>query len=73
MRDKDRQQHDCLQCTCLVETIRMFVICLIPEQDDYLTVAEALRREFDNPETSDLKFSIDGKCIHVHKAVLKIR
>lgn len=51
----------------------MTVICLIPEHDDYLTVAEALRREFDNPETSDLKFSIDGKCIHVHKAVLKIR
>lgn len=73
MRDKDRQRRDCLQCTRSVETIRVTVICLIPEQDDYLTVAEALRREFDNPETSDLKFSIDGKCIHVHKAVLKIR
>lgn len=73
MRDKDRQRRDCLQCTCSVKTIRVTVICLIPEQDDHLTVAEALRREFDNPETSDLKFSIDGKCIHVHKAVLKIR
>ncbi|XP_065807795.1 RCC1 and BTB domain-containing protein 1 isoform X2 [Labrus bergylta] len=43
------------------------------EHDDFLTVTEALRKEFDSPETADLKFSIDGKCIHVHKAVLKIR
>uniref|UniRef100_A0A669F373 Regulator of chromosome condensation (RCC1) and BTB (POZ) domain containing protein 1 n=1 Tax=Oreochromis niloticus TaxID=8128 RepID=A0A669F373_ORENI len=43
------------------------------EQDDFLTVAEALRKEFDSPETADLKFSVDGKYIHVHKAVLKIR
>ncbi|XP_037335571.2 RCC1 and BTB domain-containing protein 1 isoform X2 [Pungitius pungitius] len=41
--------------------------------DDFTTVAEALRKEFDSPETADLKFSVDGKCIHVHKAVLKIR
>ncbi|RXN32151.1 RCC1 and BTB domain-containing 1-like protein [Labeo rohita] len=43
------------------------------EHDDFLTVAQSLKKEFDNPETSDLKFSIDGKYIHVHKAVLKIR
>ncbi|XP_067438721.1 RCC1 and BTB domain-containing protein 1 isoform X1 [Thunnus thynnus] len=43
------------------------------EHDDFLTVSEALRKEFDSPETADLKFSVDGKCIHVHKAVLKIR
>ncbi|XP_051283401.1 RCC1 and BTB domain-containing protein 1 isoform X3 [Dicentrarchus labrax] len=43
------------------------------EHDDFLTVAEALRKEFDSPETADLKFSVEGKCIHVHKAVLKIR
>ncbi|XP_069019943.1 RCC1 and BTB domain-containing protein 1-like [Embiotoca jacksoni] len=43
------------------------------EHDDFLTLAEALRKEFDSPETADLKFSVDGKCIHVHKAVLKIR
>uniref|UniRef100_A0A667Y3I8 RCC1 and BTB domain containing protein 2 n=1 Tax=Myripristis murdjan TaxID=586833 RepID=A0A667Y3I8_9TELE len=29
--------------------------------------------EFDSPEISDLKFLVDGKCIHVHKALLKIR
>lgn len=49
------------------------VFCLIPEPDDFLTVAEALRKEFDSPETADLKFSVDSKYIHVHKAVLKIR
>ncbi|KAM9327953.1 RCC1 and BTB domain-containing protein 1 [Pholidichthys leucotaenia] len=43
------------------------------DHDDFLTVAEALRKEFDNPETADLKFSVDSKCIHVHKVVLKIR
>ncbi|KAM4560343.1 RCC1 and BTB domain-containing protein 1 isoform 2-T2 [Odontesthes bonariensis] len=43
------------------------------DQDDFMTVTEALRKEFDSPETSDLKFSVEGKCIHVHKAVLKIR
>ncbi|XP_022530431.2 RCC1 and BTB domain-containing protein 1 isoform X1 [Astyanax mexicanus] len=43
------------------------------EHDDFLTVAQSLKKEFDSPETSDLKFSVDGKFIHVHKAVLKIR
>ncbi|KAM9804977.1 RCC1 and BTB domain-containing protein 1 [Neosynchiropus ocellatus] len=43
------------------------------DHDDFLTVAQALRKEFDNPETSDLKFCIDGKYIHVHKSILKIR
>lgn len=51
----------------------MAVFFFIPEHDDFLTVAEALKKEFDSPETADLKFSVDGKCIHVHKAVLKIR
>jgi len=49
------------------------VLYLLSEHDDFLTVAQSLKKEFDNPETSDLKFSIDGKYIHVHKAVLKIR
>uniref|UniRef100_A0A667YXT2 Regulator of chromosome condensation (RCC1) and BTB (POZ) domain containing protein 1 n=1 Tax=Myripristis murdjan TaxID=586833 RepID=A0A667YXT2_9TELE len=43
------------------------------EHDDFLTVAQSLKKEFDSPETADLKFSIDGKYIYVHKAVLKIR
>uniref|UniRef100_A0A3Q2QQI3 RCC1 and BTB domain containing protein 2 n=1 Tax=Fundulus heteroclitus TaxID=8078 RepID=A0A3Q2QQI3_FUNHE len=41
--------------------------------DDYLTVAQSLKKEFDSPEISDLKFLVDGKCIYVHKALLKIR
>uniref|UniRef100_I3JE76 RCC1 and BTB domain containing protein 2 n=1 Tax=Oreochromis niloticus TaxID=8128 RepID=I3JE76_ORENI len=41
--------------------------------DDYLTVAQSLKKEFDSPDISDLKFLVDGKCIHVHKALLKIR
>ncbi|XP_056907494.1 RCC1 and BTB domain-containing protein 1 isoform X1 [Takifugu flavidus] len=43
------------------------------DYDDYLTVAQSLKKEFDNPETADLKFCVDGKYIYVHKAVLKIR
>lgn len=47
--------------------------CTFPEHDGLLTIAEALRKEFDCPETSDLKFCVQGKYIHVHKVVLKIR
>lgn len=36
-------------------------------------MAQSLKKEFDNPETADLKFCVDGKYIYVHKAVLKIR
>uniref|UniRef100_A0A3Q3DC17 RCC1 and BTB domain containing protein 2 n=1 Tax=Hippocampus comes TaxID=109280 RepID=A0A3Q3DC17_HIPCM len=46
---------------------------LTVDGDDYLTVAQSLKKEFDSPEISDLKFLVDGKCIHVHKALLKIR
>lgn len=45
----------------------------VSEHDDFVTVSGALRKEFDSPATADLTFSVDGKCIHVHKAVLKIR
>lgn len=49
-------------------------VCFLPpEHDDFLTVAQSLKKEFDNPETADLKFCVDGKYIYVHKAVLKIR
>lgn len=50
-----------------------FFIFIFLEHDDFLTISEALKKEFDNPETADLKFSVEGKYIHVHKAVLKIR
>lgn len=48
-------------------------IFLFADAEDYLTVAQSLKKEFDSPEISDLKFLVDGKCIHVHKALLKIR
>ncbi|XP_033122621.1 RCC1 and BTB domain-containing protein 1-like isoform X2 [Anneissia japonica] len=34
---------------------------------------KSLLKAFDDPETSDLKFLVEGKHIHVHKAILKIR
>uniref|UniRef100_A0A8C5QVY9 RCC1 and BTB domain containing protein 2 n=1 Tax=Leptobrachium leishanense TaxID=445787 RepID=A0A8C5QVY9_9ANUR len=43
------------------------------EPDDHLTVAESLKKEFDNPETADLKFLVDEKYIYVHKVLLRIR
>ncbi|XP_018620658.1 RCC1 and BTB domain-containing protein 2 isoform X2 [Scleropages formosus] len=46
---------------------------LAVDGDDHLTVAQSLKKEFDSPEISDLKFLVDGKYIHVHKALLKIR
>lgn len=45
----------------------------LSEPDDHLTVAESLKREFDNPNTADLKFLVDGKYIYAHKVLLKIR
>lgn len=50
-----------------------FLFIFLPDGDDYLTVAQSLKKEFDSPDISDLKFLVDGKCIHVHKALLKIR
>ncbi|XP_077393631.1 RCC1 and BTB domain-containing protein 1 isoform X2 [Festucalex cinctus] len=46
---------------------------LSKEFDDFLTVAQSVKKQFDNPGTADLKFCVDGKYIHVHKAFLKIR
>ncbi|XP_043929108.1 RCC1 and BTB domain-containing protein 2 isoform X2 [Protopterus annectens] len=43
------------------------------ELEDHLTVAQSLKKQFDNPETADLKILVDGKHIHVHKALLRIR
>ncbi|XP_072902010.1 RCC1 and BTB domain-containing protein 1-like isoform X1 [Hemitrygon akajei] len=43
------------------------------EEDDHLTVTQSLLKEFDSLKTSDLKFCVEGKFIHVHKAILKIR
>ncbi|XP_032831091.1 RCC1 and BTB domain-containing protein 1 isoform X1 [Petromyzon marinus] len=43
------------------------------DREDHETMAQSMKKEFDNPETSDLRFCVDGRFIHVHKVVLKIR
>ncbi|XP_072832977.1 RCC1 and BTB domain-containing protein 2 isoform X2 [Pogona vitticeps] len=43
------------------------------EADDHFTVAQSIKKEFDNPDNADLRFLVDGKYIHVHKVLLKIR
>lgn len=48
-------------------------VVVLLEPDDHLTVAESLKREFDNPSTADLRFLVDGKYIYAHKVLLKIR
>lgn len=55
------------------KTQYIYAFFYLPDAEDYLTVAQSLKKEFDSPEISDLKFLVDGKCIHVHKALLKIR
>lgn len=56
-----------------IHKIIITIYFFLPDGDDYLTVAQSLKKEFDSPDISDLKFLVDGKCIHVHKALLKIR
>ncbi|ELT97775.1 hypothetical protein CAPTEDRAFT_180059 [Capitella teleta] len=36
-------------------------------------VTESFRKAFDDPSTCDIKFSVEGRHIHAHKCVLKIR
>ncbi|GMR31061.1 hypothetical protein PMAYCL1PPCAC_01256, partial [Pristionchus mayeri] len=36
-------------------------------------LVEALRAAFDDPSTADMKVVVDGRTIHVHKALLKMR
>lgn len=62
----------CCLCQKTKVTFQIYLF-ILPDGDDYLTVAQSLKKEFDSPEISDLKFLVDGKCIHVHKALLKIR
>lgn len=37
------------------------------------SIIESLSKAFDDPITSDIKFTVEGRDIHVHKSVLKIR
>lgn len=43
------------------------------EPDDHPSIAQSLKKEFDNPETADLMFLVDQKFIYVHKVLLRIR
>jgi len=36
-------------------------------------VLDSLSQAFDDQRTSDLKFNVDGRYIHVHKAILRVR
>ncbi|KAK3086212.1 hypothetical protein FSP39_015293 [Pinctada imbricata] len=36
-------------------------------------IAECIAKSFDDSNTSDIKFVVEGKDIHVHKSILKIR
>ncbi|GAB6032349.1 RCC1 and BTB domain-containing protein 2 [Chamberlinius hualienensis] len=38
-----------------------------------ITINDSLKLAFDDSNTSDMKFVIEGKFVHVHKAILKIR
>ncbi|KAF3843374.1 hypothetical protein F7725_002223 [Dissostichus mawsoni] len=58
---------------CFATPSVMWKLLSVAEHDDFLTVAQSLKKEFDNPDTADLKFCVDGKHICVHKAILKIR
>ncbi|XP_070789239.1 RCC1 and BTB domain-containing protein 2 isoform X2 [Pituophis catenifer annectens] len=43
------------------------------EPDNHLTIAQSIKKAFDNPDNADLRFQVDGKYIYVHKVFLKIR
>jgi RCC1 and BTB domain-containing protein len=40
---------------------------------DELGIVDALKLAFDDPKTSDIQFTVEGKTIHAHKAILRIR
>ncbi|XP_031564705.1 RCC1 and BTB domain-containing protein 1-like [Actinia tenebrosa] len=46
---------------------------LVIEREDTRTVGKCVGEAFNDQETSDLTFMIEGKPVYVHKAVLKIR
>ncbi|XP_065336809.1 RCC1 and BTB domain-containing protein 1-like [Cloeon dipterum] len=53
---------------------RRFQLKLVEDQSKAkgLRVIERLRKAFDNPETADFAFIVEGKKIHVHKTILTI-
>ncbi|XP_037292041.2 RCC1 and BTB domain-containing protein 1-like isoform X1 [Rhipicephalus microplus] len=62
--------HDVFACfACPTVTWKPMVLDICNPN----TVANSVKAAFNDPTTSDLKICVEGRIIHVHKAVLKIR
>lgn len=62
--------HDTLACFGMPSvTYKLIEV----EHNDGGKVNDSLCRAFDDPGTGDVRFSVEGRMIHVHKAILKIR
>ncbi|KAG5339698.1 RCBT1 protein, partial [Acromyrmex heyeri] len=62
--------HDALACYGSPSVMHKPLILYANEEPNIL---QCLGSAFDDPSTSDLKIQVEGQCIHVHKAILKIR
>ncbi|XP_011699349.1 PREDICTED: RCC1 and BTB domain-containing protein 1-like isoform X2 [Wasmannia auropunctata] len=62
--------HDALACYGSPSVMHKPLILHANEESGIL---ECLETAFDDPTTSDLTIQVEGQCIHVHKAILKIR
>ncbi|TGZ51677.1 RCC1 and BTB domain-containing protein 1-like [Temnothorax longispinosus] len=62
--------HDALACYGSPSVMHKPLI-LHPNEES--SILECLKTAFDDPSTSDLTIQVEGQCIHVHKAILKIR
>ncbi|XP_011298019.1 RCC1 and BTB domain-containing protein 1-like [Fopius arisanus] len=62
--------HDVLAC---YSTPPVMHEPLVLYAQDETSILDCLRQAFDDPASSDLTIQVQGKPIHVHKAVLKIR
>ncbi|XP_033209361.1 RCC1 and BTB domain-containing protein 1-like isoform X2 [Belonocnema kinseyi] len=62
--------HDALACYATPSVMHE---PLILNADEDHGILECLKQAFDDPVTSDLTIQVQGKSIHVHKSVLKIR
>ncbi|XP_021955121.1 RCC1 and BTB domain-containing protein 1 isoform X1 [Folsomia candida] len=62
--------HDVFAC---YSTPPVTYLPIEAKQTDEPSIIDALRLSFDDPKTCDVQFSVEGKLIHAHKAILKIR
>ncbi|CAI7994401.1 hypothetical protein GBAR_LOCUS1439 [Geodia barretti] len=47
--------------------------CIYTESDDSSGLVSCIAGRFNDPNTSDVAFVVEGKKIHVHKAILRMR